>query len=191
MLSNWDAGEDSCEYPGNPKGNQPWIFIERTDAEAPIHWPPDVKSRLIGKDPNHWKRPWPWERLRADGKGQHRMRWLDDITDLMDMSWANSWEMVKDREAWYAIVHGVTKGQTWLSNWTTTIKPQLSGKLLGGSPPASPVVPFYALEPPDTFFSNNQLNSQYFIQNESNCTTLASEFSTFSKPWPWCRKCSS
>ena len=58
----------------NPKGNQPWIFIGRTDAkaEAPVVWPPDAKSWLIGKDPTHWKRPWCWERLRAGGEGGSR-----------------------------------------------------------------------------------------------------------------------
>ena len=177
---------DSKEIkPVNPKGNQSWIFIGRADAEAPIHWPPDVKSLLIGKDLGAGK-DWGQER-----RGQQRMRWLNGVTESMDMSMSKLWEMVQDREAWHASVHGVTNSQTWLSNWTTTIKPQLSGKLLGGSPPASPVVPFCALEPTDAFFSNNQLNSQYFIQNESACTTLASEFSTFSKLCPWCRKCSS
>ena len=59
MLLNCGAGEDSWEFlgckeikPVYPKGNQPWIFIRRTDAEAPIFWPPDVKSQLIGKDPD-------------------------------------------------------------------------------------------------------------------------------------------
>ena len=51
--------------PVNPKGNQPWIVTGRTDAEAPIHWPPDMKSWLIGKDPE----PWCWERLKAGEQG--------------------------------------------------------------------------------------------------------------------------
>ena len=105
--------------PVHPKGDQSWIFIGRTDAEAetPILWPPDVKNWLIEKDPDAGK---DW---RHEEKGATEDEMVGWHHWLNGMNLSKLQETVKKREAWHAAVHRVAKSQTWLSDWTTTTKP--------------------------------------------------------------------
>ena len=101
--------------PVNPKGNQPWIFIGRSDAEAPILWPPDVKSWPIWKDPDAGKDWGQEEKGTTEDEMVGWHHWLDGREFEQALGVDNG------QGAWCAAVQGVTKSLTWLSHWTTTI----------------------------------------------------------------------
>ena len=123
MLLNCGAGEDTWESPGlmetkpvNPKRNQ---SLERLMLK--------LKRQLATwyEEVTLWKRPWCWERFKAKGgRGWQRIRWFESIINSKELNLSKLGGKVEDREAWHAAVHGVTKSQTWFSDWTITTSPR-------------------------------------------------------------------
>ena len=100
--------------PAHPKVDQSWIFIRRTDGWS---WNSNTLATWC-KELIHLKRPWCWERLKAGGEGTTEVKWLDGITNSVDMSLSKLLVLVLDRETWRATVHEISENQTWLSSWT-------------------------------------------------------------------------